>query len=87
MFRKDSEGRFVYPVVLQVVRSEAPIYNRSLSGYGAKLPTCYNVLVSMHGKKARFYRVYCAIFSNIGTCYICSKKENYIVDFEGSVAS
>lgn len=35
------------------------------TGYGRKIPTPY--MVKLNGK---WRRVYCAIFSNIGTCYI-----------------
>ena len=35
------------------------------SGYGARIPTLYQVYVG-----GRWRRVYCAIWSNSGTCYI-----------------
>lgn len=35
------------------------------SGYGRRIPTCYQVHVN-----GRWRRVYCSIRSNIGTCYI-----------------
>ena len=38
------------------------------SGYGRKIPTSYKVK-----HENRWYRVYCCIFSNSGTCYIVSK--------------
>jgi len=46
------------------------------TGYSKKIPTEYMV---QWNKK--YYRVYCACFSNNGTCYIISKKESIIVDF------
>lgn len=38
------------------------------SGYGSRIPTTY--LVQYNN---RWYRVYCAVYSNVGTCYIISK--------------
>ena len=38
------------------------------TGYGSKLVTEYKIK-----HNGRFYRVYCAIFSNIGRLYIISK--------------
>lgn len=35
------------------------------SGYGSKIPTRYKVQY-----RKKWYRVYCSIYSNIGTCYI-----------------
>ena len=45
-------------------------------GYGSKIPTRYKAFV--HGK---FRRVYCRIFSNIGTCFVMLGKEKQNVDF------
>lgn len=48
------------------------------SGYGAKIPTPFMLII---GKVS--YRIYCRIFSNVGTTYIISKGEKYIVrDFQ-----
>ena len=48
------------------------------SGYGARIPTPYMVLV--HGK---WRRVYCLIYSNVGTCFIGRKYDGTsIVDIE-----
>ena len=45
------------------------------TGYGAKIPTSWMVRI---GK--RWYRVYCCIYSNIGSCYIMkNKRRQYIV--------
>lgn len=46
------------------------------SGYGKKIPTHY--LVRTINQKWR--RVYCAIFSNVGTYYVVENGENVIVD-------
>ena len=35
------------------------------SGYGRRIPTVYQVHVN-----GRWRRVYCCIYSNIGTCYV-----------------
>jgi len=45
------------------------------SGYGRKLTTSKKVL---YNKK--WYRVYCCIFSNSGTCYIVSKGKSINVN-------
>ena len=48
------------------------------SGYGARIPTPY--MVRVHGK---WRRVYCRIYSNIGTCFIGRKYDGtQIVDIE-----
>ena len=43
------------------------------TGYGKKIPTSYMVKLNN-----RWLRVYCAIYSNIGTMYIISKGEKII---------
>mgnify|MGYP003143283646 FL=1 len=40
------------------------------TGYGAKLTTRRKILYG-----GRLYRVYCTIYSNSGTCWICVKGE------------
>lgn len=43
------------------------------SGYGKKIPTAHKVkAVGVDGRE-RWYRVYCTIYSNIGTCWIDRK--------------
>lgn len=49
--------------------------NYTASGYGKKIPTVY-----MARYNSRFYRVYCCIFSNSGTCYITTKGVDLIVE-------
>ena len=44
------------------------------TGYGSKIPTTKMLL--WRGRK---YRIYCCIWSNSGTCYICAKEGKYIV--------
>ncbi len=45
------------------------------SGYGERVPTSY--MVNYHNK---WRRVYCAIYSNIGTCYIGKLSDNLIIN-------
>ena len=47
------------------------------SGYGSKIPTQYMVRTSGN----RWRRVYCRIYSNIGTLYVVEKGLAYRVDF------
>jgi hypothetical protein len=44
------------------------------TGYGKRIPTSY--CVRFNGK---WRRVYCAIYSNIGTCYIGKLSDNLII--------
>ena len=44
------------------------------SGYGAKIPTPY--MVSLGG---RLRRVYCTVYSNMGTCWIMVNGKKEIV--------
>lgn len=46
------------------------------TGYGSKIPTQYKAFVN-----GKFRRVYCRIFSNIGTCFVMIGKEKQNVDF------
>ena len=48
--------------------------NYTASGYGRKIPTEHMVRI---GK--RWYRVYCCIFSNIGTLYIRRKVHPFMI--------
>ena len=45
------------------------------TGYGRKIPT--TLMLKYNG---RWHRIYCCIYSNVGTCYIVSKGEWVIVD-------
>jgi len=49
------------------------------SGYGKAIPTQYAVRCFNN----RWCRVYCTIYSNIGTLWIVWKKQKYCVDFNG----
>jgi hypothetical protein len=50
-----------------LIETKQPI-DRNVSGYGSKRPLPYKVK-----NEGRFYRVYCCIYGNSGTCYIMSK--------------
>lgn len=50
----------------------------TVTGYGAKIPTCY--MVRTIDKKWR--RVYCAIFSNVGATYVMHGKQKTIVEVQ-----
>jgi hypothetical protein len=60
-----------------VIRDNAAPVNRSLSGYGSRIPTAYRVRTI----DSRWRRVYCAIYSNSGTLYVFHKGYKTIVDF------
>ena len=57
-----------------VKETECPS-NSSRTGYGGKIPTQYKVFID-----AKWRRVYCRIYSNIGTLYFLSNKERVIID-------
>ena len=44
------------------------------TGYGKRIPTIHMVKY-----KDKWRRVYCCIFSNVGTCYIGKLSDNLIV--------
>lgn len=47
---------------------------RSVSGYGPKEPTDYKVRL-----KGATLRVYCAIYGNIGSCYVMFRGKRLVV--------
>ena len=49
--------------------------SNSKTGYGSKIPTQYMVFID-----AKWRRVYCRIYSNIGTLYVLIKGERVIID-------
>ena len=51
--------------------------HQTASGYGSRLLTCYQVAIGNV-----WHRVYCARYSNSGTCYIKKCGFNFIVHFE-----
>ena len=54
--------------------TECPRSN-SRTGYGSKIPIQYKIFV-----ENKWRRVYCRIYSNVGTCYVMINKERVIVD-------
>jgi hypothetical protein len=64
---------------LEVIEKPLEWQKRGLSytatGYGKKIPTRW--MVRFNGK---FRRVYCAIYSNNGTCYIGKLSDRYLID-------
>lgn len=57
-------------------------YGRNVSGYGRRIATRFKVRFD---GKGRAYRVFCVIFSNIGSLYIVVKGKNlYLHDYEFS---
>lgn len=81
----------VYPIQLRELKAclgvkelefiDAPLWwhekgiSYTASGYGEKIPTRRKVKAW-----GRYYRVYCRIFSNIGTCYIIACGKIFIID-------
>ena len=57
-----------------VKETECPKSN-SKTGYGSKIPT--NTVVFIDNK---WRRVYCRIYSNIGTCYVLMKGARVIIE-------
>lgn len=60
-----------------VIRDDVAPFNRSRTGYGKKLSTSYRVRVFDN----KWRRVYCACYSNSGTCYIISGGKRFVVSF------
>ena len=64
----------------EVISKDVPLWRHKLglqftpTGYGSRIPT--RIMVKFNGK---WRRVYCAIFSNIGTCYIGKRSDNLTV--------
>lgn len=65
------------PVVESILPWQEKGLSYTASGYGRKIPTAYKVRWF-----GRWYRVYCAIFSNVGRLYIVSRGEEIRVDIE-----
>lgn len=63
-----------YPRV-EFSRKDRPICNgQGADGYGRKIAT--NRMARFNG---RMHRIYCCLFSNIGTCYVLHRGEWLIV--------
>lgn len=63
-FGKPGEGPFE-TVRVEMRETEAPRYGRTVSGYGARIPTPF--MVRLHG---RWRRVYAAVWGNWPSLYI-----------------
>jgi hypothetical protein len=50
---------------------------QTATGYGNKLKTTFMVFVD-----GRWRRVYCRIFSNIGSLYIIWKRQEYLIKYD-----
>lgn len=61
------------------IRDNTAPVNRSRTGYGSKVPTAWRVRTIDN----RWRRVYCRIFSNVGTLYVMHGKARTIVDISG----
>ena len=72
-------NRIDYSTKCEVI--EVPLWWQSkglqytATGYGSKIPTKYKMRLNK-----KLYRVYCSVFSNIGTLYILKNKQKIIVD-------
>ena len=70
-----AQGPFLTESV-EVKSTEAP-RNNSRTGYGSRLPTRYMVKYLN-----KWRRVYCVIYSNVGTLYIGPAKNKTIVQID-----
>lgn len=72
----NANGDFIRLAILETQNKPAPLSGQTATGYGDRIPCGFLARVETGGK---FYRVYCRIFSNIGTCYIVKNGKRYIV--------
>lgn len=61
-----------------IIRDDVAPINRSRTGYGSKIPTCYRVRTIDN----RWRRVYVMCYSNSGTAYVMHGKVRTIVEFD-----
>ena len=77
----DSQGNKCAFLAAEVEYQIKPMFHHVLgisytaTGYGKRIPT--EVMIKWLGK---WRRVYCCVFSNIGTCYIGKLEDNLIID-------
>jgi hypothetical protein len=68
-------------LIIDLESKESPLWwqekglSYTATGYGKRIPTRH--MVRYNGK---WRRVYCAIYSNIGTCYIGKLEDNLIIN-------
>ena len=78
-YRQDGSIDYFNPIKLETI--EKPVCRKinglsyTPSGYGKRIPTRY--MVKFNNK---WRRVYCCIYSNIGTLYIGKLSDNLIVN-------
>lgn len=69
---------FINGIECRAKHSPMKVHNLGLmqtsTGYGKKIATA-----TMVNYKGKWRRVYCAIYSNIGTCYIGKLEDNLIL--------
>ena len=77
MFAKDTSGNLIYVTGLII---EAPMKypTTPATGYGKKIATSKKLF-----HEGRAYRIYCAIYSNSGTCYIVKKGQRFPINEGG----
>jgi len=80
-----ADGTYDVVTTLELESKDAPLawqesgLSYTAAGYGKRIPT--RSMVRVHGK---WRRVYCCIYSNIGTCYIGKLAENLTIrDYPG----
>jgi len=61
------------PFIVDPLPGQLAGRSKTTSGYGRKIPTSRKVKATGADGRERWYRVYCMIYSNNGTCYICRK--------------
>jgi hypothetical protein len=72
-----------YFFATDIEHKDAPLWHHlaglqfTASGYGRRIPT--RTMVKLPGTK-RWRRVYCCIYSNVGTCYITKGKDWIIIN-------
>jgi len=64
--------RYLDPArIIDKKQTKVPV-DYSVTGYGRKRPTSW--MLKLDDK--RWYRVYCMVYSNNGSCYIATKNSN-----------
>jgi len=73
-----------YAEITAAITTDCPI-NRSVTGYGARIPTQYKVQIEGN---TRWLRVYCICYSNAGSLFIDTKStgRRFIRDYEIEIA-
>lgn len=83
LFKTYPSGEFVRldATRLECVQVWPAPRNPYATGYGLKIPTSWRVKYN-----GAWRRVYCACFSNIGSCYVLVKGERFLIDNIGVAA-